>query len=215
MAVALSRSPLGWEYHGNNRIEGAKATGRRRVFVQTELGCVLGMDIDRSDNAHMVKRRLQIALNFPIEESSLTFGDMVLNNDLSVVRNDSPLLLTRNVLHRSSSTPCMSPTGRDIQQKDQSGPVEILCHSSSFVRIKRVVDEVVIAMKLGVDPILAIGGLVRRLNNDDVGRFSEVELIPIDHGLCLPKNLEDSYFEWIHWPQASIPFSEDELEYKL
>ncbi|GJW93627.1 phosphatidylinositol 4-kinase gamma 7 [Tanacetum coccineum] len=366
MAVALFRSPLGREYHGNSRIEGAKATGRRRVFVQTESGCVLGMDIDRSDNAHMVKRRLQIALNFPIEESSLTFGDMVLNNDLSAVRNDSPLLLTRNVLHRSSSTPCMSPTGRDIQQKDQSGPVEILGHSSSFVRIQRVVDVVVIAMKSGVDPILATGGLggayyfsnskgekvaivkptdeepfapnnpkgfvgkalgqpglkrsvrvgetgyrevaaylldydhfanvpptalvkithsvfnvndgvsgnnkkpqrkkklfskiasfqkfmphdfdasdygtssfpvsavhrigildirifntdrhagnllVRRLNNDDVGRFSEVELIPIDHGLCLPENLEDPYFEWIHWPQASIPFSEDELEY--
>ncbi|GKF75796.1 hypothetical protein Tco_0225240, partial [Tanacetum coccineum] len=75
MAVALFRSPLRWEYHGNNRIGGAKAVGRRRVFVQTEL------------------------------ESLLTFGDMVLNNDLSVVRNDSPLLLTRNVLHRSSSTP--------------------------------------------------------------------------------------------------------------
>ncbi|KAG9446678.1 hypothetical protein H6P81_012806 [Aristolochia fimbriata] len=23
----------------------------------------------------------------------------------------------------------------------------------------------------------------------------------------------DPYFEWIHWPQASIPFSDDELEY--
>ncbi|GJT73268.1 hypothetical protein Tco_1032554 [Tanacetum coccineum] len=167
MAVALFRSPLRWEYHGNNRIGGAKAVGRRRVFVQTELGYLLGMNIDRSDNAHMVKRRLQIALNFLIEESSLTFGDMVLNNDLSVVH------------------------------------------------------EVVIAMKLGVDPILVIGGLggayyfIRMLNNDDVGRFSEVELILIDHGLCLPKNLEDSYFEWIHWPQASILFLEDELEYKL
>lgn len=40
-----------------------------------------------------------------------------------------------------------------------------------------------------------------------------MELIPIDHGLCLPESLEDPYFEWIHWPQASIPFSEDELEY--
>jgi hypothetical protein len=25
--------------------------------------------------------------------------------------------------------------------------------------------------------------------------------------------LEDPYFEWIHWPQASVPFSEDELKY--
>ncbi|KAK6133955.1 hypothetical protein DH2020_032296 [Rehmannia glutinosa] len=51
--------------------------------------------------------------------------------------------------------------------------------------------------------------LVRKL--DDVGRFGQVELIPIDHGLCLPESLEDPYFEWIHWPQASIPFSDDEL----
>ncbi|CAA7022802.1 unnamed protein product, partial [Microthlaspi erraticum] len=29
----------------------------------------------------------------------------------------------------------------------------------------------------------------------------------------LPETLEDPYFEWIHWPQASIPFSEDELKY--
>ncbi|KAM0047781.1 putative 1-phosphatidylinositol 4-kinase [Helianthus debilis subsp. tardiflorus] len=365
MAVSLFRSPLGREYHGNARIDGAKTTGRRRVFVQTETGCVLGMELDRSDSAHMVKRRLQIALNVPIEESSLTFGDMVLNNDLSAIRNDSPLLLTRNLLHRSSSTPCLSPTGRDIQQKDQSGPVEILGHSSRFVRAKHLVDEVVKAMKIGVDPIPVHGGLggayyfrnsrgesvaivkptdeepfapnnpkgfvgkalgqpglkrsvrvgetgfrevaaylldyghfanvpatalvkithsifnvndgvsehnkiqrkkklfskiasfqqfiahdfdasdhgtssfpvsavhrigildirifntdrhagnllVRKLNSDDGTRFSEVELIPIDHGLCLPEDLEDPYFEWIHWPQASIPFSEDELEY--
>lgn len=53
--------------------------------------------------------------------------------------------------------------------------------------------------------------LVRKLDN--VGSFGQVELIPIDHGLCLPESLEDPYFEWIHWPQASIPFSEDELEY--
>ncbi|XP_065854398.1 phosphatidylinositol 4-kinase gamma 8 [Euphorbia lathyris] len=39
------------------------------------------------------------------------------------------------------------------------------------------------------------------------------ELVPIDHGLCLPEWLDNPYFEWLHWPQASIPFSESELEY--
>ncbi|KAJ0791951.1 putative 1-phosphatidylinositol 4-kinase [Helianthus annuus] len=49
---------------------------------------------------------------------------------------------------------------------------------------------------------------------NDGGKFGQqVELIPIDHGLCLPTSLEDPYFESIHWPQASIPFSEDELDY--
>ncbi|KAM0019809.1 putative 1-phosphatidylinositol 4-kinase [Helianthus debilis subsp. tardiflorus] len=358
MAVAVFKSPMGREYHGNDR----KPTGTRRVFVQTESGCVLGMELDRNDNVHMVKRRLQVALNVPIEESSLTFGDMVLKNDLSAIRNDSPLLLTRNLMHRSSSTPCLSPSGRETQQRDRSGPVEILGRASSFTRMKELVNEVVEALNLGVDPIRVHGGLggayyfrncsgecvaivkptdeepfapnnpkgfvgktlgqpglkrsvrvgetgfrevaaylldydhfanvpptalvkithsvfnvnddgmsgnnrkkkcfskiasfqqfivhdfdasdhgtssfsvsnvhrvgildVRILNTDrhagnllvqkvnDGGKFGQqVELIPIDHGLCLPESLEDPYFEWIHWPQASIPFSEDELDY--
>ncbi|XP_073145212.1 LOW QUALITY PROTEIN: phosphatidylinositol 4-kinase gamma 8-like [Henckelia pumila] len=41
----------------------------------------------------------------------------------------------------------------------------------------------------------------------------KAELVPIDHGFCLPESLEDPYFEWLHWPQSSIPFSESELEY--
>ncbi|XP_008243790.1 PREDICTED: phosphatidylinositol 4-kinase gamma 7 [Prunus mume] len=361
MAVALFSNPLSAEYHGSKRMEGKQSTGRRRVFVQTETGCVFGMELDRSDNVHTVKRRLQIALNVPTDESSLTFGDIVLKNDLSAVRNDSPLLLTRNLMHRSSSTPCLSPTGRDLQQRDRSGPIEILGNSDQFARTTQVVKDMVKAIKMGVDPIpvhSGLGGayyfrnsrgesvaivkptdeepfapnnpkgfvgkalgqpglkrsvrvgetgfrevaaflldkdhfanvpptalvkithsifnindgvngnktsqkklvskiascqqfiqhdfdasdhgtssfpvasvhrigildirifntdrhagnlLVRKL--DGVGMFGQVELIPIDHGLCLPETLEDPYFEWIHWPQASIPFSDDELEY--
>jgi len=40
-----------------------------------------------------------------------------------------------------------------------------------------------------------------------------VELVPIDHGLCLPEWLDDPYFEWLHWPQASVPFSDVEMDY--
>lgn len=352
MAVAVMRtSPLG-----------KQPAGRRRVFVQTEKGCVLGMELDRGDNAHTVKRRLQLALNVPTEESSLTFGDIVLKNDLSAVRNDSPLLLTRNLMHRSSSTPCLSPTGRDIQQRDKSGPIEILGQSNRLDRMKLMVKDITKAIKMGIDPVPVHSGLggayyfknrkgdsvaivkptdeepfapnnpkgfvgkalgqpglkrsvrvgetgfrevaaylldydhfanvpptalvkvthsifnvndgvngngfwrkrmvskiasmqqfiphdfdasdhgtssfpvsavhrigildIRILNTDrhagnllvrkvgdGIGSFGQVELIPIDHGLCLPETLEDPYFEWIHWPQASIPFSEDELAY--
>lgn len=363
MAVAILNSPLSGEYHASQRMEGKQPqpAGRRRVFVQTETGCVLGMELDRGDNVHTVKRRLQLALNVPTDESSLTFGDMVLKNDLSAVRNDTPLLLTRNLMHRSSSTPCLSPTGKDIQQRDKSGPIEILGQSDHFARTKLLVKEIVKGMKMGVDPLPVHSGLggayyfrncrgesvaivkptdeepfapnnpkgfvgkalgqpgfkrsvrvgetglrevaaylldeghfanvpptalvkithsifnindgvncnkppkkklvskiasfqqfiahdfdasdhgtssfpvtavhrigildIRILNTDrhagnllvrkldGVGRFGQVELIPIDHGLCLPETLEDPYFEWIHWPQASIPFSEDELQY--
>ncbi|XP_057982059.1 phosphatidylinositol 4-kinase gamma 7-like [Malania oleifera] len=360
MAVATFKGLLRGEYHGNKGLEG-QPSGRRRVFVQTETGCVLGMELDRADNAQTVKRRLQLALNVPTDESLLIYGDMVLKNDLSSVRNDSPLLLTRNFLHRSSSTPCLSPTGRDLQLRDQSGPIEILGCSNHFARSRQLVNDIVEAIKIGIEPVPVCSGLggayyfrncigeniaivkptdeepfapnnpkgfvgkalgqpglkhsvrvgetgfrevaaylldhdnfanvpatalvkvthsifnvnegvnvnkyqnrkqvskiasfqqfiphdfdasdhgtssfpvaavhrigildVRILNTDRhagnllvrkldrVGRFGQVELIPIDHGLCLPESLEDPYFEWIHWPQASIPFSEEELEY--
>lgn len=364
MAVEVLNRSFSSDYHGSRTRE-EKHVGRRRVFVQTETGSVLGIELDRGDNVHTVKRRLQLALNVPTEETSLTYGDLVLKNDLSAIRNDSPLLLTRNHLHRSSSTPCLSPTGKDLQQRDWSGPIEILGCSSRCSRMKQLVKDVVKAIKSGVDPVRVNGGLggayyfrnsggenvaivkptdeepfapnnpkgfvgkalgqpglkrsvrvgetgfrevaaylldydhfanvpptilvkithsvfhvnegvdcskvirkkrratskiasfqqfiphdfdasdhgtssfpvaaihrigildVRILNTDRHsgnllvrkvegrdGMFgSQVELIPIDHGLCLPENLEDPYFEWIHWPQASIPFSDDELNY--
>ena len=39
-----------------------------------ETGSLLGMELDRSDNACTVKKRLQLALDVPTEESSLTRG---------------------------------------------------------------------------------------------------------------------------------------------
>nr|GMD18333.1 phosphatidylinositol 4-kinase gamma 7-like isoform X1 [Ipomoea batatas] len=332
MAVAVCKSSLGGGYNRNKMMEGKPASWRR-VFVQTETGCVVGIELDLSDNVHTVKRR-----------------------------NYSPLLLTWNSLHRSSSTPCLSPTGREIQQRDQSGPIEILSKTSRFAKTKQLVKEIAKAMKAGIEPLPVHGGLggayyfrnirgqntaiikptdeepfapnnpngfvgrtlgqpglkssvrvgetgfrevaaylldydhfanvpptalvkithsifnvndgvkgnkpqnekqlvskiasfqqfiphdfdandhgtssfpvasvhrigildIRIFNTDrhagnilvrkldGAGRFDQVELIPIDHGLCLPESLEDPYFEWIHWPQASIPFSDDELEY--
>uniref|UniRef100_A0A0D3EM81 1-phosphatidylinositol 4-kinase n=1 Tax=Oryza barthii TaxID=65489 RepID=A0A0D3EM81_9ORYZ len=43
--------------------------------------------------------------------------------------------------------------------------------------------------------------------------LTPLDLVPIDHGLCLPEQLDDPYFEWLHWPQSSLPFSGAELEY--
>ncbi|KAG0466660.1 hypothetical protein HPP92_018240 [Vanilla planifolia] len=366
MAVAVLNRPLNNEYHGIDGGYGRQA-GRRRVFVQTDKGCVLGIELDRGDNAHTVKRKLQVVLNVPTEESSLTFGDLVLKNDLSAVRNDSPLLLTRNFMHRSSSTPCLSPSGKDLQHKDRSGPIEILGCSTRCSITKHLVKSVVKGISGGVDPLPIRNGLggayyfrngrgeriaivkptdeepfapnnpkgfigkalgqpglkksvrvgetgfrevaaylldhdhfanvpptvlvkithtvfnvnesvgcngskspgqspkptskiasfqqfiphdfdasdhgtssfpvaavhrigildVRILNTDrhagnllvkklenGASKFGgQVELVPIDHGLCLPETLDDPYFEWIHWLQASIPFSEDELDY--
>lgn len=63
--------------------------------------------------------------------------------------------------------------------------------------------------------------LVRRVRHSmlkpegpmEAGLHDQYELIPIDHGFALPEGLEPPYFEWQHWPQAMMPFDEEELNY--
>lgn len=57
------------------------------------------------------------------------------------------------------------------------------------------------------------GNILVKKHEHDSYTAGGAELVPIDHGLCLPEWLDDPYFEWLHWPQASVPFSESELEY--
>lgn len=37
-------------------------------------------------------------------------------------------------------------------------------------------------------------------------------LVPVDHGLCLPEDLQESWFEWLTWPQSRVPFSDEMKE---
>ncbi|KAK4483535.1 hypothetical protein RD792_010732 [Penstemon davidsonii] len=45
------------------------------------------------------------------------------------------------------------------------------------------------------------------------GEDGQTVLIPIDHGYCLPYSFEDCTFDWLYWPQARQPFSNDTIEY--
>ncbi|XP_062179130.1 phosphatidylinositol 4-kinase gamma 4-like [Phragmites australis] len=45
------------------------------------------------------------------------------------------------------------------------------------------------------------------------GEGSNYKLIPIDHGYCLPEKFEDCTFEWLYWPQAHEPFSDETIAY--
>ena len=47
----------------------------------------------------------------------------------------------------------------------------------------------------------------RHLNN------APYTLVPIDHGYALPEALDNPYFEWLFWPQTSVPFSDDVKQY--
>ncbi|WZZ17705.1 hypothetical protein YC2023_110794 [Brassica napus] len=60
--------------------------------------------------------------------------------------------------------------------------------------------------------------LVKKIHDQDdesccYNGVGAAELVPIDHGLCLPECLDDPYFEWLNWPQASVPFTDAELQY--
>ncbi|CAM6092758.1 unnamed protein product [Calypogeia fissa] len=358
---------------------GSRQVGRRRIFVQVDTGNVLGIELDRADKVDAVKKKVQAALCVPTDQSALVFGDHVLEKDLSEIRHDCPLLLTRG-LYRSSSTPCLSPDVTDGSLKlkeSRNQPFEIVGGQICSPSLKRLIRETVKAIESGVQPHPASGGLggayyfrnrkgesaaivkptdeepfapnnpkgfvgktlgqpglkrsirvgetgvrevaaylldhnhfanvpstvlvkaahpifnvnpnnsivqregsssavpvskicsyqqfvkhdfdasehgtsrfpvsqvhrigildvrilntdrhagnilVRQTKSEDAPQLSgsaawerslgnEVVLIPIDHGLCLPENLEDPYFEWLHWPQASMPFSEEELQY--
>jgi len=157
MAVAVLDHSLSNDYPSKNITEG-RSLSWKRVFVQTDNGSVLGIELEPGENAHTVKKKMQIALNVSTEESSLTFGDQVLNNDLSYVLNDSPLLLTRNHMHRSCSTPCLSPKGEG-QQRDRSKVIEILGCSSPSAAMKQLVKDIIRGITNGVDPVAVTGGM--------------------------------------------------------
>ncbi|KAG9152880.1 hypothetical protein Leryth_012494 [Lithospermum erythrorhizon] len=316
MAVGIFKSPLSGEYHSNQRIDG-KPVGRRRVFVQTETGCVLGMELDRNDNAHTVKEdcsqifqlmkgeiRAKKDRSGPIEiigHSSRLSNIKQLINDIvkGMKMGIDPLPvhggLGGGYYFRNScgqNVAIVKPTdeepfapnnpkgfvGKALGQPGLKGSVRVgetgfrevaayLLDYDQFANVpptalvkvthsifnvndgvngnklqrKRSVSKIASFQqfvphdfdasdhgtssfpvssvhRIGILDIRILNTdrhagnlLVRKLNEN--GRFGQVELIPIDHGLCLPESLEDPYFEWIHWPQASIPFSVDELEY--
>jgi hypothetical protein len=45
------------------------------VFIEIDNGSVLGIELEPGENAHNIKKKLQIALGVSTEGSSLIFGD--------------------------------------------------------------------------------------------------------------------------------------------
>ncbi|KAL4571784.1 hypothetical protein LXL04_018549 [Taraxacum kok-saghyz] len=119
----------------------------------------------------------------------------------------------------------------NINHSSTSNPNSIKSPPFKITSIQRYVEHETDAGDLGpsgfsISSVHRIGILDIRLLNLDrhagnmlVKNFhgsyaaGAAELIPIDHGFCLPESLDDPYFEWLHWPQSSMPFSETEAEY--
>lgn len=66
MAVAVPDHTFNNGYSSKNQIEG-RSLSWKRVFVQTDKGSVLGIELERGENAHTVKKKLQLALIFPLK----------------------------------------------------------------------------------------------------------------------------------------------------
>jgi hypothetical protein len=52
------------------------------------------------------------------------------------------------------------------------------------------------------------GNILLTMNEED-----SYVLIPIDHGFSMSPNLGHAWFDWLNWPQAKQPFSQDEKDY--
>eukprot|EP01132_Coremiostelium_polycephalum_P003568 gene3568-4445_t len=53
------------------------------------------------------------------------------------------------------------------------------------------------------------GNMLAVIKEDDDSENDRLELVPIDHSLCLPSydTLSDAWFDWINFPQSKLPFS--------
>lgn len=75
--------------------------------------------------------------------------------------------------------------------------------------------------KFPVQEVHKIAVLDIRLANADrngsnilvCGHGDAMKLVPIDHGYCLPEKFEDCTFEWLYWPQAKVPISDNCRKY--
>lgn len=64
-----------------------------------------------------------------------------------------------------------------------------------------------------VQKVLPDGGVFSIPAGGFRNQSAQYRLVPIDHGFALPEGLEPPYFEWQHWPQAMMPFDQEELQY--
>jgi hypothetical protein len=57
------------------------------------------------------------------------------------------------------------------------------------------------------------GNLLITSSHEDASSIGQRRLVPIDHGLILPERMDYAELEWVFWPQASTPFTCEELDY--
>nr|CAB3472801.1 unnamed protein product [Digitaria exilis] len=193
----------------------AIASGTRLVPAQSGLGGALILTGSRAGE--------HVAVIKPLDDTSSPPASGVGYASQAVLREVAAFLLD----HGGFAS--VEPTAL-IKIFSSPGPAMAMPATTTMASIQRFVNHEYDAGELGpsrfsVASVHRIGILdVRLLNidrhagnilvkNPPTSRQQLLDLVPIDHGLCLPEQLEDPYFEWLHWPQSSLPFSDDELAY--
>mmetsp|Transcript_30434 Transcript_30434/g.36939 ORF Transcript_30434/g.36939 Transcript_30434/m.36939 type:complete len:857 (+) Transcript_30434:486-3056(+) len=155
---------------------------RRKVHVQTPQGSVLTYEVDRSETANNLKKKVQAQLALFTEQSELVFGSQVIENGTSLskagVQTDAPILLRSQGLSRSQSSPCLLSPLDDIsrftsvaeedetqfltspeEEKAKLVPVVPVGSSTCASAVKPVVRELLKGLKKGAKPRLEKEGL--------------------------------------------------------
>jgi len=114
-------------------------------------------------------------------------------------------------------SPVRSPMGRSPDGATMYSPVT---RKSSFHRIgdqSRTSTQFLMEFSDDEEEIDRLRDSEEDADEVDSPQTGTLELIPIDHGFCLPHTTDvesdSAYFEWLNWPQSKLPFTEDALSY--
>jgi len=91
-------------------------------------------------------------------------------------------------MHRSCSTPCLSPKGKECQHHDRSKVIEILGCSSPSAAVKELVKDIIKRITNGVDPVAVTGGMGGAYYFWDIWEQHVAIIKPTDEEPCAPNN---------------------------
>lgn len=189
---------------------GAMASGTRLVPAQGGLGGALLLNDGRSGE--------HVAVIKPLEDDASN-GDGGGYESEAVLREVAAFLLDHGGFASVSPTALIRISRPDMDTTTMASIQRFVAHSHDAGELGPSRFSATSVHRVGILDVRLLnidrhaGNIL--VKNDTTGTdwAAPLELVPIDHGLCLPERLEDPYFEWLHWPQASMPFSAEELRY--
>ncbi|XP_015693341.1 phosphatidylinositol 4-kinase gamma 8-like [Oryza brachyantha] len=196
---------------------GAIATGTRLVPAQSGIGGALLLEDDRSGE-HLAVIKLLDDAPSPSHGGGGYASKAVLREVAAFLLDHDGFARVEPTAMIKISRPSVPTTTASIQRfaahEYDAGELGPSRFSVASVHHVGILDVRLLNIDRHAGNILVKKPLESESAGSSNGNTSTpLDLVPIDHGLCLPEQLDDPYFEWLHWPQSSLPFSGVELEY--